>query len=501
MCPRPRSIYRLWKAFDRNPNVGGACGEIVAMKGTMWSALLNPLVAAQNFEYKMSNILDKPMESAFGYISVLPGAFSAYRYVALQNDSVGNGPLCSYFKGETLHGGTTDADIFSSNMYLAEDRILCWELVSKRHSAWVLHYVKRAQAVTDVPDQAPELITQRRRWLNGSFFAGIHSIIKFGYIYRSSHPLSRKLLLHVEMIYQAIQLFFSWFAMANYFIAFCILTDAMADSVKWLHVPTMILQYIYVAFLVFCYLLSMGNRPVGNQAGYVMSMSVFAVLTVYMFAAVVYLTANTITNALRDDTPSELATDQTFITIIISLLSTFGIWLVASLLFLEPWHMVTSIVQYLLMAPSFVNVINIYALCNTHDVSWGTKGSDKVKNDLGAARIADGNEVEVAIPTEEVDLNNAYEDACLELVTKPPKVRKVVDPEMRQRDYYATVRTNVVLVWTITNAALAVAILNISGYTVRTVYMAVLLYTVAALALFRLAGAIVYLVRSGSVRD
>lgn len=28
--------------------------------------LFNPLIAAQNFEYKMSNILDKPLESSFG---------------------------------------------------------------------------------------------------------------------------------------------------------------------------------------------------------------------------------------------------------------------------------------------------------------------------------------------------------------------------------------------------------------------------------------------------
>ena len=43
--------------FYNDPHLGGACGEIHAMiKGG--KKLLNPLVAAQNFKYKMSNILD-----------------------------------------------------------------------------------------------------------------------------------------------------------------------------------------------------------------------------------------------------------------------------------------------------------------------------------------------------------------------------------------------------------------------------------------------------------
>ena len=59
--PGAKSIYHLWKAFDHNSSVGGACGEIKAMKGRAWRALLNPLVAAQNFEYKVSPYIGHPL--------------------------------------------------------------------------------------------------------------------------------------------------------------------------------------------------------------------------------------------------------------------------------------------------------------------------------------------------------------------------------------------------------------------------------------------------------
>lgn len=154
--PGPKALYHLWKAFDTDSSVAGACGEIVAGKGKGWLGLLNPLVASQNFEYKMSNILDKPLESVFGYITVLPGALSAYRYYALQNDATGHGPLSQYFKGETLHG--QNADVFTANMYLAEDRILCWELVAKRDERWVLKYVKSATGETDVPGRSARIL-------------------------------------------------------------------------------------------------------------------------------------------------------------------------------------------------------------------------------------------------------------------------------------------------------------------------------------------------------
>lgn len=493
--PRARSLYHLWKAFDINSNVAGACGEIVALKGKMWSALINPLVAAQNFEYKMSNILDKPLESVFGYITVLPGAFSAYRYIALQNDAKGEGPLASYFKGETLHGGKNNADIFTSNMYLAEDRILCWELCSKRDAAWILHYVKSAQAVTDVPDTVPELISQRRRWLNGSFFAGLHSIVHFGYIYRSSHSFGRKFALHFEMFYQLVNLLFTWFGIANYFLAFTILTQSLGELVHQLKVPNLILEYIYLALIVFIFLLSMGNRPAGAKFGYTLTMIILGLLTCYMTFAAIYLAIKSIIQSQQSsDSTEALLTNYTFIAVVISVAATFGVYLIASILFLEPWHMFTSLIQYYLMAPSFVSVFGVYSMCNVHDVSWGTKGSDKVQTDLGVVGGKDG-QVEITLPTEPKDIDEAYHDAVHVLANKPPKEEKKVDLDQAQQDYYAAIRTNVVLIWVLTNAALAVAILSVKSNKVRIVYMGFILYSVAVLAAIRLIGSITYLIK------
>jgi len=102
--PGPNSIYHLSKAFDIHSNVGGSCVEIVAPKGTYGQYHINPLVTAQDFECKMSDILDKPLESVFGHITVLPGAFNAYRHIALQNEQMGEGSFLIFrFIGSTTY--------------------------------------------------------------------------------------------------------------------------------------------------------------------------------------------------------------------------------------------------------------------------------------------------------------------------------------------------------------------------------------------------------------
>lgn len=90
-------------------------------------------------------------------------------------------PLEQYFHGDHSLAdrlgakGIYGMNIFTKNMFLAEDRILCFELVAKAGAKWTLTYVKPSKAETDVPETATELIGQRRRWLNGSFAASVVS--------------------------------------------------------------------------------------------------------------------------------------------------------------------------------------------------------------------------------------------------------------------------------------------------------------------------------------
>ncbi|KAI8368471.1 chitin synthase 1 [Blakeslea trispora] len=512
--PGNTSIYRLWKAFDLHSNLAGACGEIRVLKGKFNLALLNPLIAAQNFEYKVSNILDKPLESIFGYISVLPGAFSAYRFRALQNDTNGHGPLEKYFLGETQHG--EESDIFTANMYLAEDRILCYELVAKKDANWVLGYVSNAFGETDVPDRVDEFISQRRRWLNGSFFAGIYSLWHWRKVWKSNHGLFRKFFFLFENLYTLYNMLFSWFALGNFYLAFFILTMTLASdnleprpfSSQTASIIHSVLNYIYILLLIIQFVMALGNRPQGSRIAYILSMIFFAALMGYMVFSVIWVTAASFRKSFTNPTVSSITLlgESAFKNIIVSACSTYAAYLFASILFLDPWHMFTSFIQYIFLSTSYINILNVYAFCNTHDVSWGTKGDTKMATDLGVVKPKKLNEdgestVEVELPTRQRDLNEIYINACLELCKEATSCKQHRDAKTKQEDYYRSFRTRFVLAWIVSNLILVVLITSattfgwIGTFEARsTAYLGFVLWSVAAIAVIRFIGSATYIV-------
>ncbi|KAI9510939.1 chitin synthase-domain-containing protein [Russula earlei] len=465
--PAHKSIYYLWKAFDLNSNVAGACGEIAAYKGKNWSGLLNPLVAAQNFEYKVSNILDKPTESLFGYISVLPGAFSAYRYHALQNDKTGQGPLASYFKGEVLHG--RDTDIFTSNM-CASDRILCFELVARANHNWVLRYVKGAVGETDVPEGLPEFINQRRRWLNGSFFAATYAIAHVGQMLSSGHSASRKFVLTIQAFYNVVNLIASWFAIGNFYLFFVILSSSLESPAFHMHPIryfNSVVQYLLASIVIACFLFAMGNKPRSAKWKYKTVAIILAILMVYLLFSAVECA---IQAAKQGGTAYQIMW--------FSIIVTYGVYTVASFLALDPWHI-------------------------DDDISWGTKGEDKVEMDLGAVIQDAQSRVD---PTPMHSTTRRTNNLKYRAPVIRPNDNRVLPAEKEQaaKDYYASVRTNVLLAWVLSNGLLLAGILGGGqsvdtfkpggGITAAKAYMTFVLSFVGFTSIIRFLGCTCYLI-------
>ncbi|EDO19291.1 hypothetical protein Kpol_1036p34a [Vanderwaltozyma polyspora DSM 70294] len=478
------AVYHLWKAFDLDSNVAGAAGQIIAMKGKHGKKLLNPLVASQNFEYKISNILDKPLESTFGYISVLPGALSAYRYRALQNHEDGTGPLNSYFLGESLEG--RNENVFTANMYLAEDRILCWELVAKRDSSWVLKYVKEAKGETDVPEDIPEFISQRRRWLNGATFAALYAQLHFYQIWETNHSFLRKIFLHVEFFYQFVQMLFSWFAISNFVLTFYYLAGSLNHTIKH-----GVVLFIFFKYLIFCdlaclFIISMGNRPQGGKYLFITSICILTVCALYALICGFVFAFKT----LASHTESYSA----FVNIVVSLLSTYGLYTFASVMYLDPWHMITSSVQYFATLPAFTCTLQIFAFCNTHDVSWGTKGSTQVSKPLSNAIVVQGPDGKQIVET---DWPQEVDKKYIEIKSRLKEVEvkeEVVDKVQKKNDYYRDIRTRIVMFWLLSNLILIMAIIEVySPDDTNNKYLQFILWSVAALALFRVTGSMAFL--------
>jgi len=475
--PGPKSLLYLWEGFYNDKDLGGACGEIHAMLGRGWKNLLNPLIAGQNFEYKISNILDKPLESAFGYVSVLPGAFSAYRFRAIMGR-----PLEQYFHGDhTLakqlgKKGIEGMNIFKKNMFLAEDRILCFELVAKAGNKWHLTYIKASKGETDVPEGAPEFISQRRRWLNGSFAATIYSLIHFGRMYKSGHNIIRMFFFHFQFLYNIFQVILTWFALASYWLTTAIIMDLVGNPKPGQGTPfpfgnasatvNIFIQYIYLAFVALQFILALGNRPKGSKFIYIVSFAVFALIQAYSLVLSFYLVVKAFSGPSGNPfNPSDgkgffgdLAQGNTGQMVIIALIAVIGIYFLASFLYMDPWHMFTSFPQYMLLASSYINILNVYAYCNWNDVSWGTKGSDKADTLPSAQthRDADGKASVEEPDKPQEDIDKMFEQTVKRALTPfvEPKTKEVKSLD----DSYKAFRTNLIILWLFSNILLSLAI-------------------------------------------
>lgn len=216
------------------------------------------------------------------------------------------------------------------------------------------------------------------------------------------------------------------------------------------------------------------------------SFIVYSVIMAYTTFAALYI----VISQLKNPHTSLTIGNNIFTNLIVSTGSTVGLYFLMSFLYLDPWHMFTSSAQYFALLPSYICTLQVYAFCNTHDVTWGTKGDNVIHIDLGAAVSGKGNTVELEMPSEQLDIDSGYDEALRNLRDRLEVSRQGTSEAQQQEDYYRAVRTYMVVVWMVANAVLAMAVSEAynSTHVSENFYLKFILWSVAAVAIFRALG-------------
>ena len=347
--PLPGSLFYLYDAMVSDEQVAGCCGEIRPISYDCWKVV----IPAQVVEYKFSHMFDKALESIIGYITVLPGAFSAYRWEALQG-----APLWKDYFKSMCHPELMDA--FQSNIYLAEDRVLCLSLVTKRNCKYILRYVKSSVAETDVPDSISLLMAQRRRWINGSWFALVDTVRKINRICKSSHSLLRKTCFLLQMFYYVLNVIYTWFIVGIFCLGLVVAIRKGYKKSAYHQVLGDCIILIYISILMVIFILSLGVKPRRIEDAFKGFAFILGCFQVFIIWLVVEFSISGNLSGISN-------------TIIASVLGTANVFALVIILNCEIVTILKGILHYLFLFPTYVNIFFIYSICNVHDCTWGNR--------------------------------------------------------------------------------------------------------------------------------
>ena len=152
----------------------------------------------------------------------------------------------------------------------------------------------------------------------------------------------------IEFTYQTISTIFAWFAIGNFFLVFRILTNSLSDDDLLGtagEVLSIVFEWAYLFTLITCFVLALGNRPQGSNKFYMTMVYFWAIIMGYLMFASIFITVKSIQAELKENkfTVSDLFTNTLFFTVIVSMASTYVLYFLVSFLFLDPWHMFTSV--------------------------------------------------------------------------------------------------------------------------------------------------------------
>lgn len=414
--PEKEGIFNFFRSLEAEPNVGGVCGYMGARmevdekeeKGKKESQkpytfkvdprslfifkifpiffnyffmIINKAMVvleyffsiekAQKFEYAFAHIFDKAFESFFGFISVLPGAWSAYRWDALTEDNLLER---EYFK-TVLTPDYVYKTIKEANKILAEDRLLCLAIFTKKNNNFILKYCPDAVARTDLVNTIPGLLNQRKRWINGTWYALEHVIHYKNLIRFSNHSYLMRLMFDFSIMMSKIGMYIIYLMMASYYITLNIVMFAFFDNIRLsdssLSSLAGFLIFLYIWLVISLLYLSLQLKAADKDAAFFFRM-ISHVMGIYMLFSF-SITLILLFGSIFYDAKGYFLNQN-----LMQMLSIINAVAYVSIALVNPFALDTitfCVIHYLYYMPTYLHIMVIYAFCKIDDLSWGTKGS------------------------------------------------------------------------------------------------------------------------------
>lgn len=218
----------------------------------------------------------------------MPGAWSGYRYEALIHGEKFEQNLLErkYFK-MILDPTHEERDYREANMYLAEDRILSLGIYCQQDRKYFLQYVPDAVAFTDPMKSHEQLMIQRRRWINSSYFAFLYVFRNYYYnAMESSHGFFRKYVLLSLSMFLALLSFVNGYLIPAFYVFALYTTIVQSGSNYVIQYAAEILTLIYIFMIILCVTWSLFGMEWTKHAHYISY--IFSFYTFLLMALVIF---------------------------------------------------------------------------------------------------------------------------------------------------------------------------------------------------------------------
>ncbi|EEB05428.1 chitin synthase Chs2 [Schizosaccharomyces japonicus yFS275] len=458
------AIYHIWKQFTTDNKVGGVCGNTNIELPNWYSTLCNPLLAVRNFELQTYKCMQYPFDSCMGYVIDIPGKFYAYRYAVLVEDAFCSEPLKDYFQKDI--SGSNSRKIFGTNACLAEESLLSWSVMLRPKTDWVMKYVDTVKATIRSQNSIASYLDNAKYEVNTSLGSTLYALSRFPSIWETNHSTLRQFSLSFKVLLNSLELQVNYFAMANLFSVFYFVCHATSTSDYdlfghgWGNHIFVFFYYVFICLIFSQFVLALGNRPYATHSLYLGSMCISVIVCIYFLICLFYVACKNASNSSSNG--DSILGNNSFTTLLFCPLMMFLFHLITALLQLNPWHILTGSIPYVLLLPFRVFTKNIFAFCHMHDTLQLGERKHYVDIEDGLLECVRSNNsqtIVLSIPTEE-DVENQYHASRNNLHgdASDMTMNHIVSESQQSRmfaDYTRSIRTRFVLLWALCNLVLA----------------------------------------------